>query len=340
MMSRVLFAQGSLFSPVMERGSMVCMATSLGASKGGVRSLYTGAGKIWGKLGGAGGAMEQRRVSSLEISLGRLRKYTRSSALFMGEGSSSIPKDAFSRNKKSSSSSVRIGPMFLILPLISFGLGVWQTYRLQWKKGMQAELEERQKMPPIGLDEHLSGKASSSREEPKEMVVGRKVKVTGHYLNERSVFIGPRTRTVANSNAPEIGYHVITPIRCRKTNHIYLVNRGFVPQGEINSKGLKAVEDKSLIEAIGFVHQNKPRGKHMPMNNPEKKEWFWADVDAISYYCEALPVMVDLCDDTKLDTQYPLVEGAQIKLKNDHLEYLLTWYGLSAATLLMYFKFR
>ena len=44
----------------------------------------------------------------------------------------------------------------------------------------------------------------------------RKVKATGRYLNERSVFIGPRTRAqIDKSKPPEHGYHVITPLRCR-----------------------------------------------------------------------------------------------------------------------------
>ena len=36
----------------------------------------------------------------------------------------------------------------LVLPAITFGLGTWQVYRLQWKQGIVAELEAKQSAPP------------------------------------------------------------------------------------------------------------------------------------------------------------------------------------------------
>jgi len=33
--------------------------------------------------------------------------------------------------------------LLLIIPISTFGLGTWQIYRLQWKRGLIQELEKR-----------------------------------------------------------------------------------------------------------------------------------------------------------------------------------------------------
>ena len=38
---------------------------------------------------------------------------------------------------------------------------------------------------------------------------------------------------------------------------IILVNRGFVPQSVIETEGIKAVEDKSLIVGVGYIEENR-----------------------------------------------------------------------------------
>ena len=65
----------------------------------------------------------------------------------------SAPKGAFSYTRSKSKSSFRIGPLFLAIPVASFGLGVWQTYRLRWKQGMIEELDYQGKMEPISITE-------------------------------------------------------------------------------------------------------------------------------------------------------------------------------------------
>ena len=41
----------------------------------------------------------------------------------------------------------------LIIPVSTFGLGTWQIYRLQWKKGLIKELETRTTAPVLDLPE-------------------------------------------------------------------------------------------------------------------------------------------------------------------------------------------
>jgi len=43
--------------------------------------------------------------------------------------------------------------LLLIIPVSTFGLGTWQIHRLQWKKGLIKELEERTTQPVQELSE-------------------------------------------------------------------------------------------------------------------------------------------------------------------------------------------
>jgi hypothetical protein len=50
------------------------------------------------------------------------------------------------------------GPAPLLLaamPVISFGLGTWQVYRLQWKKSLIQQLEDRTMKEPLEITDRL-----------------------------------------------------------------------------------------------------------------------------------------------------------------------------------------
>lgn len=41
------------------------------------------------------------------------------------------------------------------MPVISFGLGTWQVYRLQWKKSLIKQLEDRTMREPLEITDRL-----------------------------------------------------------------------------------------------------------------------------------------------------------------------------------------
>ena len=42
--------------------------------------------------------------------------------------------------------------LLLAMPIVAFGLGTWQVYRLQWKKGLIEQLNDRTMQEPIVID--------------------------------------------------------------------------------------------------------------------------------------------------------------------------------------------
>jgi surfeit locus 1 family protein len=52
----------------------------------------------------------------------------------------------------------RFNPFLLLagfMPIFTFGLGIWQLKRLQWKVNLIDELEEKLQLPPIRLPEEI-----------------------------------------------------------------------------------------------------------------------------------------------------------------------------------------
>ncbi|XP_010229023.1 surfeit locus protein 1 [Brachypodium distachyon] len=121
--------------------------------------------------------------------------------------------------------------LFLFAPgAITFGLGTWQLFRRQEKIEMLDYRTQRLEMEPVAWNETVS---SAALRDP-SVLEFRKIVCEGDFDVEKSVFIGPRSRSI--SGVTENGYYVITPLIPRLTEPgslqlPILVNRGWVPRG-------------------------------------------------------------------------------------------------------------
>ncbi|KAL6755448.1 SURF1 family-domain-containing protein [Haematococcus lacustris] len=105
----------------------------------------------------------------------------------------------------------------LFIPSVVCGyLAYWQYQRSMWKGGLIAEREAGLKSPArdiYDLDElHDHAKVSCS----------------GRYIHERSLFVGPRPRSIPGRGI-QSGYFLITPLYQPDRKGAVLVNRGWVP---------------------------------------------------------------------------------------------------------------
>ena len=62
----------------------------------------------------------------------------------------------------------------------------------------------------------------------------------------------------------------------------------------------------------------------MVKNDPEKNRWHFLDVDRMAAVANTLPIMVD-SDAASSKPGGPLGGQTRIKLRNAHLEYIITW---------------
>jgi surfeit locus 1 family protein len=103
----------------------------------------------------------------------------------------------------------------------------------------------------------------------------RKVVLKGKWDHEHTMLLGPRVREGIQ------GYHVITPL-VRTDGSTVLVDRGFVSKDAIDKEAFG--RDLEEVEVLGMLRTSQSRNSFTPNNNPQKGEWYWADVDAMSEF--------------------------------------------------------
>lgn len=208
-------------------------------------------------------------------------------------------------------------------------LGNWQMDRLDWKQDLLMQIEQGMAAEPIGLppvESWISVDPSIQRYSS--------VSATGvfDHANEAHIYI--------SSIDGKPGYHVITPLELTGGGWL-LVDRGFVPiarkaadtrpsgqlDGEVTVQGVLVVPD----EANAFT----------PEPDFVKNVWYHRPIDILATQAGVSPVFPMLMDAGPLSNPGGLPVGGQthLELKNPHLGYALTWYGLAATLIGVWLAF-
>lgn len=149
--------------------------------------------------------------------------------------------------------------VMLIPSAVCSYLAYWQYQRFLWKEGL---IEERNKT----LQEPASDIYSLDKLEPRQ-----KVTASGRFVHERSLFVGPRPRSVPGMGV-QSGYFLITPLFDPVKKGAVLVNRGWVPASWLDD-----------INAISKAHDALPSpdapqpatpSEPEPAAPAAKKGWF------------------------------------------------------------------
>lgn len=100
------------------------------------------------------------------------------------------------------------------------------------------------------------------------------------------------------------------------------------------------------VEVIGVARGSEKPSIFVPANDPNSGQWFYVDVPAIARAC-GLPkntvYIEDINENIDPGNPYPLPKDVSTLLRSsvmpqDHLNYTLTWYSLSAAVTFMAYK--
>eukprot|EP00794_Sanderia_malayensis_P015795 gene15796-17388_t len=237
---------------------------------------------------------------------------------------------SFSTSANRQARSSGIHKLLLLVPITTFGLGTWQVYRYKWKKGLIAELEARTSAEPVQMTTDL---------ETLKTMEYRRVKVAGEFDHSKEILLGPRTYQQSRRGAADGGYHVITPFILQSTGERILVNRGWVGKKELEASERQVGQIEGPIEITAIVRKKEERPAFMVRNEPEKKRWHYLDIDSMAAHSNTLPILVD-CDLASSVPGGPIGGQTRIVLRNAHVEYIITWYALSAATLYLYYQLR
>lgn len=170
------------------------------------------------------------------------------------------------------------------------------------------------------------------------------VKVRGHFLHEREIFLGPRSLMTPHdeqkgggifSTASNSGYYVITPFKLENREEIILINRGWVSRKHLNPNTRKNGQIEGITEVQGIVRLNEPR----PQFSPEHKNgpFMYRDVSKMCALTGSDPYFIDAKYDAS-SKEGPIGGQTRVTLRNEHLSYIITWYSLSGITAFLWWR--
>lgn len=196
---------------------------------------------------------------------------------------------------------------------ILVALGIWQLQRLQWKQALIATIDESIAGPAITLGE--------ARKRPSPAYA--KVKLSGAFRPPAFILM----MGTANGGP---AWSVIRPFTLADGT-ILLVDTGKTGEGEPPAPPPGEVTAEALLK----LHPGQ-KGLFDPDNPKQGRQWFWWDVPAMAetlgatetaFTAQLLP--------GEPGTQGLAVDPPRAVLRNNHLGYAITWFGLAAVLVVM-----
>jgi surfeit locus 1 family protein len=216
----------------------------------------------------------------------------------------------------------------LLALAVLLGLGTWQVQRLSWKEAMIAERQARSAAAPMALPGEIA--------DPQALEF-RPIRVTGRFLHDRELYLANRTYKRV------VGLHVVTPMVLNDGRSL-LVDRGWAPMDRRDPATRAAGQTGGSVTLEGLLRSGGWKGSALfrPDNEPGKNVWLWFDLPAMAAAAglEA-PVTALYLEAGPAENPGGLPRGGRtpINLRNDHLQYAITWYALAAVLLVIYVIF-
>lgn len=190
-------------------------------------------------------------------------------------------------------------------------LGFWQVDRLAWKLGVIAEMDERLAQDPVPLPGSV------------DPVVD----------NYRTVILqgaatGEEIRFLDSGTAAGTGHHIISAFETNDGRRVML------DQGLLGINDLDAQNAEPFTDTV-TVQGNLIWPDDITDQAPEGDEWYVRDVDAMAQALNTEPVLIVLSAASDYDPRLDPLPVNTRNIKNDHLEYAITWFLLAVVWLSM-----
>jgi len=208
---------------------------------------------------------------------------------------------------------------------VLIGLGTWQIERLYWKEGLIT-----QRMAAISA----SPVAPPRTPEAARLLEFHRVAAKGVFLHEREIPVHAIER-----QSGAAGYLVMTPLRL-EDGAVVFVERGWVPADK-RAAATRASGDppgETTVEGLLRLPPGEKPGWFVPANDPGRGDWYWIDLLALARAAgvpDARPFYIE-AGSAPNPGGLPVGGQANTDLRNDHLQYAITWYALAAALAVIY----
>ena len=218
----------------------------------------------------------------------------------------------------------RLWPTLISLPMIvvMLGLGTWQLQRMAWKEGLIDRLESRMMAPAIPAP----GPGADIEE-----IEFRRVTATGEWLHQFEMPL------IGRPEKGTVGYHVVTPLRTEE-GRVLLVNRGWIPDDRKDAARRPESQPTGTVTVEGIVRRAGLRNSFTPDNEPGRGMWFYVDVPQMAAFAGADGVPDYYIDELRREAgpQLPIGADPMIGLRNEHLQYAITWFAMAFGLIVVY----
>ena len=213
----------------------------------------------------------------------------------------------------------------LALPFLA-GLGFWQIERLHWKRALIATMEERLAAPAMDAPPR-----SGWPELDVAALEYRHVRLAGRFDHEQEFHY------FTQDDEGTAGYDIVTPLRL-DDGGIVLVDRGFVPAGLKERASRAAGEVGGRVVLTGILRAPQPRGSFSAPDDVRRNIWFVRDPARMAQAADlggVAPFFVE-ADAAPNPGGWPKGGRTRLHIRNEHLQYAITWFGLAAALFAIY----
>jgi surfeit locus 1 family protein len=200
-------------------------------------------------------------------------------------------------------------------------LGNWQLNRLEWKNNLISKFNENANKDPVSYPANISVNDDEFKN----------IKIIGNFIHDKEILLYSPSRT---NSSPGI-YQILVPFLTNNGDYI-LVNRGVVDDRYIDQSKRPEVLQKDAVELAGVIRKTEKYNNWMFGNTNKDNIWINIDIekiaeywglDLVDFYVAALPST----NDNKI---YGL--SMQMKVRNDHLKYSITWFSLAGVLFIIY----
>ncbi len=215
------------------------------------------------------------------------------------------------------------------------GLGVWQLQRRVEKHALIAQLTERLAAAPVALPASAQwGALTPAGDE------FRRVRFSATYESRPDAMVyGSGSAIRDDVSGP--GTWALLPARLPGGETV-VINAGFV-QNTMQDRGQ---QDRAVMRLVtgapvtltGYIRFPESAGALTPRENIAKRLWFTRDHAAIARalgWGEVAPFYIDL-EQPVPESGIPKPGPLEVHLKDDHLQYAITWFGLAGAVVIAF----
>jgi cytochrome oxidase assembly protein ShyY1 len=228
-----------------------------------------------------------------------------------------------------------LGIFTLLTLALLIGLGVWQLQRRVEKHALIAQLTERLAAAPAALPPLTQWSTLTSATDE-----FRRVRFSATYQQRPDAMVYSSGSAIRDDVSGP-GTWAFMPARLPSGETI-VINTGFV-QNTMQDRGQ---QDRAVARLVtgapvtltGYIRFPESPGALTPRENIAKRLWFTRDHPAIARalgWGDVAPFYIDL-ETPAPENGIPKPGPLEVHLKDDHLQYAITWFGLAGAVLIAF----